>query len=162
MSPRTEEPAILVVGADSVIGGAMLGSLKRSGQPAVGTTRRRDTVTDSRLYLDLSREVNWTDQRPVTAAILCAGVSRLEDCRTDPVGSALELGEFACGDEAMYRGQVAGEMIERLRSQVATVVRAIDEEGTWVGSTSERVVQSGPGGEEIRNAVTPDLAPVAE
>ena len=88
MSSRTEGPVTLVVGADSVIGGALLESLQSSGQPTMGTTRRRDTVNESRPYLDLSEElVNWTHPRPVETAVLCAALSRLEDCRTNRLGS---------------------------------------------------------------------------
>lgn len=97
MSSRNQKPFTLVVGADSVIGGSLLESLQRSGQPVIGTTRRKETVNQLRPYLDLSEEsLNWTDPRQVETAILCAGTTSLEDCRTDPAGSKRINVESTC------------------------------------------------------------------
>ena len=111
MTSTIEGPITLVVGSDSVIGGALLESLQSSGHSAMGTTRRRNTVNESRAYLDLSDEqVNWAHPLPVATAVLCAGVSRLEDCRTDPSGSRRINVESLCG------------LAEELSSQGAFVI----------------------------------------
>jgi len=79
----------LVVGADGVIGRALSRQLQSLGKPVVGTTRRRDAVSGSHLYLDLAEQVDeWRCPWPVAVAFLCAGVTGLEACRKDPEASA--------------------------------------------------------------------------
>ncbi len=57
---KTATPATLIIGSDSVVGGALLKIMKKAGQPAIGTTRRPEQTDDSRLYLDLTDDVvNW-------------------------------------------------------------------------------------------------------
>jgi dTDP-4-dehydrorhamnose reductase len=83
-----DEPVYLVVGSDSLIGGALLRRLRSAGQHAVGTTRRR-TQVDHSVYLDLAEDPDkWQPPSRVTAAIVCAGVTRLQACEIDPVTSA--------------------------------------------------------------------------
>src|ERR1700681_3257292 len=83
-----DEPVYLVVGSDSLIGGALLRRLRHAGQHAVGTTRRRTQIEHS-VYLDLLEGPDkWQPPEPVTVAIVCAGVTRLQACESDPVTSA--------------------------------------------------------------------------
>lgn len=83
-----DEPVYLVVGSDSLIGSALLRRLRSAGQHAVGTTRRRTQVEHS-VYLDLVESPDeWQPPLPVTVAIVCAGVTRLQACESDPVTSA--------------------------------------------------------------------------
>ena len=72
----------------------------------------------------------------------------------------MDWARFVQDDTQAYRGRAGRALVDTLRRQVDTVVATVKEEGTWVGSTSERVVRSGPGGEQISNAATPDLLPV--
>ncbi len=59
--------------------------LKRSGKRVLGATRKR---SDS-LFLDLAGDPEaWRFPEDVGVAILCAGVTKMEDCRKDPAGSA--------------------------------------------------------------------------
>ncbi len=85
---QEDEPVYLVVGSDSLIGGALLRRLRYAGQHAVGTTRRQTQVEHS-IYLDLVEGPDkWEPPLPVTVAIVCAGVTRLQACESDPVMSA--------------------------------------------------------------------------
>lgn len=80
----------LVVGAESMIGAALLQRLTRSGLDARGTTRRHDAVTGTNLFLDLSAVPDsWKPSEPVDVAILCAGVTRLKACMETPKESRL-------------------------------------------------------------------------
>ena len=82
-------PIILIVGSDSLIGGALMAHLQRAGERVVGMTRRRETVDESRLYLDLSEDVEgWRCPWPVAVAVVCAGVTKLDACRRDPAATA--------------------------------------------------------------------------
>jgi dTDP-4-dehydrorhamnose reductase len=89
MSFTHSSPVTLVVGCDGLIGGELLRQLERAGEAALGTTRRRELVDDQRLYLDLSEDVaQWRPPRPVSVAVLCAGVTKIEECRRDPRATA--------------------------------------------------------------------------
>ncbi len=82
----TQDGAWLVVGADSTIGKALLQTLSASEYPSVGTTRRSDSVAENRLWLDLTRDpYNWPIPGDVSTAVLCAGITSLEECRREPV-----------------------------------------------------------------------------
>lgn len=79
----------LIVGADSTIGGALLSHLQRAGEWVIGTTRRRGKIDKNRIYLDLSDSVkNWHFTSPIGVAILCAGVTKLDECRRNPTTTA--------------------------------------------------------------------------
>ena len=75
----------LVVGADGVMGRALAGRLAHDGTPQLVTTRRPETVTDTRLYLDLADDLSgWRPPAGISMAYLCAAVSSQERCRADP------------------------------------------------------------------------------
>lgn len=72
----------LVIGADSMIGAALLEDLEKSGLDATGTTRRGGAA--NRLFLDLTAPSRDWDLPAARVAYLCAAVARLEDCRNNP------------------------------------------------------------------------------
>jgi len=79
----------LIVGGDSEIGAAACATFESQGQAAAATTRRRDLVARGRLFLDLAASLDgWEPPRGVTSACVCAAVSRLADCATNPQASA--------------------------------------------------------------------------
>lgn len=79
----------LIIGSDSVMGGALMTALRRSGQKVVGTTRRRGLRDGHCLYLDLSVDAGiWRCPVPVSAAIVCAGATSIDDCRKNPAATA--------------------------------------------------------------------------
>ncbi|MBV8926678.1 MAG: sugar nucleotide-binding protein [Bradyrhizobium sp.] len=86
----------LIVGVDSSFGGALSRSLARLGHGVVATTRRPGHAGDH-LLLDLAGPLPPLPEADV--AIICAAISRLEDCRRHPelahrinVAAPLELG----------------------------------------------------------------------
>ena len=82
-------PITLVVGSDSLIGGALIAHLLRAGERVVGTTRRHEAVDESHLFLDLSQDLaKWWCPLPIAVAVVCAGVTSLDACRRDPVATA--------------------------------------------------------------------------
>jgi dTDP-4-dehydrorhamnose reductase len=82
-------PFKLVVGADGLIGSALIRHLRAMGEPVIGTTRRHQQVDDSHLFLDLSEQQGqWLCPCRIDVAVICAGIAKLEDCRRDPTGTA--------------------------------------------------------------------------
>jgi dTDP-4-dehydrorhamnose reductase len=82
-------PITLVIGADGFLGGALVRRLRAIGEPVTGTTRRTPTGDSSRLFLDLSeQQANWRCPCPVGVSVICAGVTKLNDCHRDPGGTA--------------------------------------------------------------------------
>ncbi len=89
MRMRDKIPITLVVGSDSLIGGALIAHLLRAGERVVGTTRRHEAVDESHLFLDLSQDLaKWRCPLPIAVAVVCAGVTSLDACRRDPVATA--------------------------------------------------------------------------
>lgn len=75
----------LVVGADGLIGQALVAHLDSLGEDVLETTRRGDTPTKRRLFLDLERDVStWLPPLGISHAYLCAAITSTEDCRRKP------------------------------------------------------------------------------
>lgn len=80
----------LIVGADGLIGRALADYLLGIGEFVIETTRRFDTISERRVFLDLAEDVsNWHPPCEVSVAYLCAAVSRVDDCRKHPRQSAM-------------------------------------------------------------------------
>jgi dTDP-4-dehydrorhamnose reductase len=76
---------ILVIGADGMIGLALVQRLLGQGRPVVRTMRVPEAGA---VALDLSVDVSaWAPPCEVEVAYLCAAVTSIEDCRKDPAGS---------------------------------------------------------------------------
>ncbi len=82
----SKEAIELVVGADSMIGAALVRALQAAGRPVQGTTRRAFPKGDYRL-LNLNEVSPVWSGPPVAAAYFCAGITNMETCRRDPAGS---------------------------------------------------------------------------
>lgn len=80
---------ILIVGSDSLIGRALMAYLRTTGKNVIGTTRRRNKLEDSRIYLNLSDDLEeWKCPTSFDVAVVCAGVTKIETCKRDPLGTA--------------------------------------------------------------------------
>ena len=90
-------PVQLVIGADGLLGGALLRRLRMAGESVAGTTRRRANVSEQCLYLDLTDTAcEWRAPWPVSVAYVCAGVNKLQVCKGDPEGTAKVNVEGVC------------------------------------------------------------------
>ncbi|MBD3307926.1 sugar nucleotide-binding protein [candidate division KSB3 bacterium] len=88
----------LVVGIDGTLGSRLAAALSRFQWPVLGTTRRKTTVTDHRLFLDLQDIPSaWEPPTTIDVAYLCAGITTLETCRRDPVTTAYLNVDCLCG-----------------------------------------------------------------
>lgn len=79
---------VLIVGIDSMIGGAVANNLGRSGFEVIGTSRRR--ANPQHLHLDLTDDMGqWRIPDDISFAAVFAGVTALRDCDVDPDGTRL-------------------------------------------------------------------------
>ena len=85
-----QSKSVLVVGADSFIGNALMFHLTKCGYNAVGTTVRRppSPTHHSSLFLDLRDPCGWRAPQVFEAAVICAGITKGSQCTKDPEGSA--------------------------------------------------------------------------
>lgn len=75
----------LIIGADSLIGGALLQRLRSQGGDVVGTTRRRTGPVDGNIAFDLARaEEMLALLPPCETVVLCAAVNGFAACRQAP------------------------------------------------------------------------------
>ena len=80
----------LVIGADGLIGRALVDYLSNAGEPVIETTRQIDTILERRVLLDLAEDVsNWHPPCQVSVAYLCAAMSKVDDCRKHPKHSEI-------------------------------------------------------------------------
>lgn len=75
----------LIVGGDGLIGGALAQSLDERRIPHLLTTRRLDTVTGNRLFLDLGCDTNtFKIPSDVSLCYVCAAVTKQSECESNP------------------------------------------------------------------------------
>jgi dTDP-4-dehydrorhamnose reductase len=75
----------IVIGADGIVGGALLQALKRRGEIAYGTTRRSTRVTEFKLVLDLAASnVDEVLLPDADIAYFCAAITSFSECRNNP------------------------------------------------------------------------------
>ena len=92
MKRKVMEPidVSLVIGADGLMGRALVNYLTHIGKTVLETTRRLDTISERRVFLDLTKDVSdWHPPCQVSVAYLCAAVTLLERCRKEPAQSAM-------------------------------------------------------------------------
>ena len=83
------ESTHLVIGADGLVGGALIRRLRNAGVSVAGTTRRRANVHERCIHLDLTdRAGQWRPPWPVSVATICAGVTTVQACKDDPRSTA--------------------------------------------------------------------------
>jgi dTDP-4-dehydrorhamnose reductase len=74
----------IVIGADGIIGEALVRALSRRGNIVYGTTRRRASVTDNRIFLDLAASDIESAPLPHSdITFFCAGIVTFAECRTN-------------------------------------------------------------------------------
>ena len=75
--------AVMVVGADSYIGGFLYKSLRNEGFPVVGTSRRG--IDSTKIHLDLLEKIeSWQIPEKIQSAVICAGITNIAECENSP------------------------------------------------------------------------------
>lgn len=81
---------IYVIGVDSFIGKELFNRLLKSGHPVKGSTRHLDRITSNIEFLDLESfgdEQVWHPPVGVGVAIICAAMTKIDQCELDPIKS---------------------------------------------------------------------------
>ncbi len=74
----------LVVGGDSLVGGGVIRALRKRGHTCVATTRRKESVSEDRVYLDFRDQQVFKAPSNVNYAFIIAATTNYERCETDP------------------------------------------------------------------------------
>jgi dTDP-4-dehydrorhamnose reductase len=80
---------VFIVGGDSAIGAATARRLTAAGLSVAATTRRRESASAERPFLDLSAPSETWNLPRAGVCVLAAARARLADCEADPEGSRL-------------------------------------------------------------------------
>lgn len=76
--------AFLVVGGDSLVGAELVRALHARGHPVFGSTRRKDTVSARRVYLDFDAPAPPELPPQVDYAFVVGAATNYDRCETDP------------------------------------------------------------------------------
>jgi dTDP-4-dehydrorhamnose reductase len=76
--------SFLVVGGDSFLGIRLISHLKQKGHKVTATTRRKDTLSSDRIFLDIRDPGNFPIPESVECVFIVAGVTNYGQCETDP------------------------------------------------------------------------------
>ena len=80
----------IVIGSDGLIGRSLAAELEAQGHSVVRTSRRKHSVEQGAIALDLADPKAIEARLPsADVAFFCAGVTRFADCRSDPLHSEL-------------------------------------------------------------------------
>ena len=83
--------SFLVVGGDSLVGGSLLHSLLKRGHRAYSSTRRADTLDDTRVYLDFESDEPFTAPLDVGYAFIVAAATNYDRCEKDPLAYKINV-----------------------------------------------------------------------
>jgi dTDP-4-dehydrorhamnose reductase len=75
----------LVIGGDSLVGGGLVRALARRGRYVLATTRRRDTLSAERVFLDFENEATFVAPADIRHAFLVAAATNYDRCEKDPL-----------------------------------------------------------------------------
>ncbi|MBI1252526.1 MAG: sugar nucleotide-binding protein [Alphaproteobacteria bacterium] len=79
----SSKSATLVVGGDSLVGGGVIRALEKSGQRVYQSTRRRDTLSGTRLFLDFESDAPFRAPEDVGVALVIAAATNYDRCEKD-------------------------------------------------------------------------------
>lgn len=77
----------LIVGINSDIGRAIKNYWDKINVAHHASTRHEELTTSARPYIDLTEDIRFDARHYYSTAVICAGITRLEICRQDPMGT---------------------------------------------------------------------------
>lgn len=128
MSKRT-----LVVGADSLIGAALMEELRLRGVPVVGTSRRK---FNSHFFLDLASPIDLSALPEAQTIFLCAGINSFAACSEHSATAALVNVSATLALGAYYLAQGGHVVFLSSTSVFGTQENAPDEQATLSPNTT--------------------------
>ena len=87
----TLENGYLIVGGDSLVGNGLLNALERRRYFVLASTRRKDTLGEKRIYLNLEEGKPFKVPREVSYVFVVAAATNYERCETDPLAQKINV-----------------------------------------------------------------------
>lgn len=81
----------LVVGGDSLVGGSLVRALKRRGARVLSSTRRPESVSDERVFLDFEDTAAFRAPEGIGYAFVVAAATNYERCENDPMARVINV-----------------------------------------------------------------------
>lgn len=78
--------SVLIIGADSLVGTALMNECRRRGIPAAGTSRREH---NDHIFLDLLRKTDYSTLPKAHTVFLCAGINGFAACNENLAAAAV-------------------------------------------------------------------------
>ena len=85
------ENGYLVVGGDSLVGGGLLWALERRGRRVLVSTRRGDTLSAQRVFLDFESPAAFRVPSGIRYAFFIAAATDYERCEKDPLAHKINV-----------------------------------------------------------------------
>ena len=87
----TKKSSYLVIGGDSLVGGGLVRALERRGFTAFASTRRRETLSPRRVYLDFESEAPFRPAEGIDYAFIVAAATNYDRCEKDPLAHRINV-----------------------------------------------------------------------
>lgn len=87
----SEDGAFLIVGGDSLVGGALFETLKRRGRRALASTRRTDSRGSDWFYLDFEEPGSFSAPSGASYAYIVAAATDYSRCEKDPLAHQINV-----------------------------------------------------------------------
>ena len=81
----------LVVGGDSLVGGGLVRALTRRNRRVIASTRRMDSVSEQRVFLDFESETKFLVPEGINYVFIVAAATNYERCETDPLAYRINV-----------------------------------------------------------------------
>ena len=142
---------LLIVGADGLLGSALVDAALSMGLPYEGTSRR----PEAKWLINLSRPSSeWQIPAGVATAVLCAGITKISVCENEPattrrvnIQSTLELASRLVGEGCrvafLSSSQVFGQNLETPPDE-STPTAPTSEYGRQKAETEKEILQLSP------------------
>lgn len=87
----TSSSSILVLGGDSLVGGAVIRSLEDQGKQVYSTTRKSHTLTAHRLFCDIEHLDSLVVPSVVGSVVIIAAATNYDRCASDPKARVINV-----------------------------------------------------------------------
>lgn len=81
----------LVVGGDSLVGNSVVQALQARGHVAFSTTRRQETVDETRVFLDFESQTPFIAPLGMDYAFIIAAATNYDRCENDPLARIINV-----------------------------------------------------------------------
>jgi dTDP-4-dehydrorhamnose reductase len=86
-----DRSGFLVVGGDSLVGSGVISALRRRGHDFLSTTRRRETLSQERIFLDFEDPEGFVAPSHIGYAFVIAAATNYDRCETDPMARVINV-----------------------------------------------------------------------